>query len=53
MKKIATIKNASNGTLITGKVANEYEKGLTIEDSRGIIYYATFDRVLEIKEIEN
>jgi hypothetical protein len=30
---------------VTGAVKREYPKGLTVEDERGVIHYATFDRV--------
>ncbi len=32
---------------VTGNVVKRYGKGLTIEDKRGVIYYATFDKVNE------
>lgn len=44
----ATIK-AFNGSVwqtVTGFIVKRYEKGLTIDDERGVRYYATFDRVI-------
>ncbi len=31
---------------ITGRIAKEYPKGLTVEDERGVIYYAPYERVI-------
>jgi hypothetical protein len=30
---------------VTGKIKREYSKGLTIEDERGVVYYAPFENV--------
>lgn len=31
---------------VTGKLIKRYQHGLTIDDERGVRYYATFDRVI-------
>jgi len=47
MSNKATVKiyNGSSWQSVTGNIHREYPKGLTIEDERGVIHYATFDRV--------
>lgn len=42
-----TIWDAYRRYQITGKVVSRGDKGLTIEDSRGVRHYATFDRIVK------
>lgn len=37
--------NGNEKHVVTGKIKKEYPKGLTIEDERGVVYYANFERV--------
>lgn len=41
-----TIRDARTGQHITGRHVRDYSNGLTIEDSRGVLHYATTDRVI-------
>lgn len=41
-----TIRDARTGQHITGRHIRDYSNGLTIEDSRGVLHYATTDRVI-------
>lgn len=41
-----TITDASTGRQIVGKLIKRYERGLTIEDTAEVRYYATLDRVV-------
>lgn len=40
-----TVYNGSEAYRVTGTIRREYAKGLTVEDERGVIHYATFERV--------
>lgn len=41
-----TIRDASTGRPVTGKLVKEYPLGITIDDANDIRHYATFDRVI-------
>ena len=47
MSATATVEifNGGERHYVTGRVKKEYKKGLTVEDERGVIYYADFERV--------
>ncbi|AHJ10761.1 hypothetical protein P106B_78 [Rhizobium phage vB_RglS_P106B] len=45
-----TVYNGAAAYHVTGPIKREYPKGLTIEDERGVVLYATFDRCTIIKE---
>ena len=45
-----TVYNCGDKQRVTGRIKQEYPKGLTIEDERGVVHYATFDRVEREKE---
>lgn len=42
-----TVYDGGSKLEITGRIHKRYAKGLTVEDTRGVIYYATMDRVTE------
>lgn len=47
MKKRATIIDGSTRIHVEGFIKREYDNGaITIEDSRGIIYFATSNRII-------
>lgn len=50
-KATVTVYNGSSWQSVTGTIQREYPKGLTIEDERGVIHYATFDRVEREEEL--
>lgn len=45
MKATVTVYNGHDRHTITGTVCKEYANGLTIEDDRGVRWYATNERV--------
>lgn len=49
-KAVVTVYSGADAYRVTGRIMREYPKGLTVEDERGVIHYATFDRVSRIDE---
>lgn len=45
MQATVTVFNCGDAHIITGRILREYAKGLIIEDDRGVVYYAPFERV--------
>jgi hypothetical protein len=42
-----TIIDASTGRRITGKFVRKWSDGITVDDAKGIRYFATFNRVID------
>lgn len=45
MTATVTVYNGGERCTVTGKIVKRYANGLTVEDQRGVVYYATMDRV--------
>ena len=44
MKATVTVYNGGERLQITGPIVKQYANGLTVQDERGVVWYATSDR---------
>ena len=51
MKATLKVFNGANWCEVTGTIVKRYEKGMTIDDERGVRHYATLDRVVSADDV--
>lgn len=51
MKATVKVYNGACWCVVTGTIVKRYDKGLTIDDERGVRHYATLDRVISADDV--